>query len=230
MPTGQNVGYARTSTVDQDAGLEAQLRDLAKTGCEKLFSEKVSRVAKRPQLDAVISYCREGDTFTVTKIDRLARSVADLLAIIERLTVKGVRVRILSPDLDTANATGKLMLNIFAAVAQFEREIMLERQREGIAKAKKENKYKGRKPISADKRAAIIRLNGLGAKKADIAKQVSLGVATVYRELAAHRAACKEAGNEPQGPTVPLALMRATLQAPTLPRLCAPLEPLYGLR
>lgn len=188
MPTGQNVGYARTSTVDQDAGLEAQLRDLAKTGCEKVFSEKVSSVAKRPQLDAAINYCREGDTFTVTKIDRLARSVSDLLAIIERLTVKGVRVRILSPDLDTANATGKLMLNIFAAVAQFEREIMLERQREGIAKARKDGKYKGRKPISPDKRAAIIRLDGMGAKKAEIAKQTGVGVATVYRELAAYRA------------------------------------------
>ena len=188
MPTGQNVGYARTSTVDQDAGLEAQLRDLVKTGCEKVFSEKVSSVANRPQLDAAIAYCREGDCFTVTKIDRLARSVADLLAIIQRLTVKGVRVRILSPDLDTGNATGKLMLNIFAAVAQFEREIMLERQREGIAKAQKDGKYKGRKPISPDKRATIIRLDGLGAKKADIAKQAGVGVATVYRELAAYRA------------------------------------------
>jgi DNA invertase Pin-like site-specific DNA recombinase len=100
----QMIGYARTSTVEQDAGLEAQVRDLTTLGCVRLFSERVSSVAKRDQLEAAISYVREGDTLVVTKPDRLARSVADLLAIIARLDAKGVALRVLSmggQDVDT---------------------------------------------------------------------------------------------------------------------------------
>ncbi|MBT8766758.1 recombinase family protein [Metapseudomonas boanensis] len=187
MPTGQFVGYARTSTADQEAGLEAQLRELERVGCEKIFSEKVSSVAQRPRLQAALDYCREGDTFVVTKIDRLARSVADLLVIVAGLTAKKVRVKILSPDLDTETPAGKLMLNIFGAVAQFEREIMLERQREGIQRARDKGKYKGRKPTSESKREAVLLMLAQGAQRAQVARDLGIGIATVYRIQAQER-------------------------------------------
>src|ERR1700745_1212695 len=104
---GVLVGYARTSTVDQAAGLEAQERDLKAIGVEKLFSEQVSSVAERGQLDAALDYARERDVLVVTKLDRLARSIRDLCAIVDRLEAKGVSLRILGMGLDTATANGR---------------------------------------------------------------------------------------------------------------------------
>ena len=144
------VGYARTSSLAQVAGLEAQERELRAAGCDKIFAEQVSSVAQREQLEPALDYVREGDTFTVTKLDRLARSVGDLLEIVARLEAKKVSLRVLAMSgaqpLDTGTATGRLMLAVIGAVGQAEREAMLERQREGIAKAKREGRYKGRVP------------------------------------------------------------------------------------
>ena len=132
------VGYARTSTLDQTAGLEAQQRELESAGCEKLFVEQVSSVdvKEREKLSEALDYIREGDTLVVTKLDRLARSVAHLMDILKEMETKGASLRILDMSLNTGTPNGRLMLNILGSVAQFEREIMLERQREGIAKAK----------------------------------------------------------------------------------------------
>ena len=140
------IGYARTSTVDQAAGLEAQERDLNAVGCTRIFTEQVSSVdvKAREQLDAALGYVREGDTLVVTKLDRLARSVAHLLDVLAVLTGKGAALSILDMGIDTSTPTGKLMLTVLGGVAEFERAIMLERQREGIAKAKAAGKYKGR--------------------------------------------------------------------------------------
>jgi DNA invertase Pin-like site-specific DNA recombinase len=124
----------------------------------------------------------------VTKLDRLARSVADLVRIVERLARKGVGLRILAMGVDTATPTGKLVLNVLGAIGQFEREVMLERQREGIAKAAAEGKYKGRKPTARAKSADIIKLAGEGMKREDIASRLNVGVASVYRALAERRA------------------------------------------
>jgi DNA invertase Pin-like site-specific DNA recombinase len=187
-----DIGYCRTSTIEQEAGFEAQLRELELCGCEKVFKEQVSSIAQRAQLEAAIEFARVGDTFVVTKLDRLARSITDLLQILRRLELKKVEVKILNLGLDTSTPTGKLILTVLGGIAQFEREMMLERQREGIAKAKKENKYKGRKPIAEEKRAAILRLADDGTTKAEIAKQLNLGQATVYRELANARALSAE--------------------------------------
>ena len=129
------VGYARTSTVDQVAGFEAQVKELSAAGCEKIFQEQVSSVTVRLQLQSALEFVRDGDVFVVTKLDRLARSVTDLMAILQALERKGVAVRILNLGMDTQTPTGKLMLTVLGGVAQFEREMMLERQREGIAKA-----------------------------------------------------------------------------------------------
>ena len=178
------IGYARTSSVEQEAGFEAQQRELKRMGCEKVFQEQVSSVAQRAQLEAAIDFVREGDSFVVTKLDRLARSITDLLQILQRLEKKHVEVKILNLGLDTSTPTGKLILTVLGGIAQFEREMMLERQREGIAKAKREGKYKGRQPLPKEKRDSIIRLGLAGLKKAEIARQVGVGQATVYRELA----------------------------------------------
>lgn len=178
------VGYARTSTLEQEAGLEAQRRDLEALGCEKVFSEQVSSVATRRALEAALEFVREGDTLVVTKLDRLARSVVHLGSILESLTAKGVHLKIVALNVDTSDATGKLMLNVMASVAQFEREMMLERQREGIVKAKAEGKYKGRKPTAMAKKGEIARLAQEGVGATEIAKNLGIGRASVYRALA----------------------------------------------
>ena len=178
------VGYARTSTVDQVAGLEAQLRDLEAEGCTKVFSEQVSSVAtQRPQLAALLDYVRDGDTLIVTKPDRLARSTADLLAICEKLKAKGVALRILSLQMDTSTPTGKLMLTMLGAIAEFERELMLERQREGVAKAKAEGKYKGRAPTAMRKTEDVLRLKGEGRSADEIVQHLGISRSSVFRIL-----------------------------------------------
>ena len=177
------VGYARTSTTEQIAGLEAQGRDLKAAGVEKLFEEQTSSVGPRKALETALDFLRTGDVLTVTKLDRLARSVRNLCDIVERIEAKGASLRILAMNLDTATPTGRLMLNVIGSVAQFEREIMLERQREGIAKAKGEGKYKGRKPTAGAKADEIRRLTGEGITREAVAKQLGIGVASVYRVL-----------------------------------------------
>lgn len=180
------IGYARTSTTDQLAGLEAQQRDLAAAGAKRVFSERVSSIATRPQLRECLTFLRQGDVLAVTKPDRLARSTADLLAIEADLTKRGIDLIVLSMGgerLDTRNPTSKLMLTILAGVATWEREIMLERQREGIAKAKAEGKYQGRKATIDP--AVILALKAEGVGPAEIAKRLGVARSSVYRMLEA---------------------------------------------
>lgn len=183
--TGQRIGYARTSTADQIAGLEAQVAELNAAGIDRLFKEQVSSAVDRAELDAALSYAREGDTFIVTKLDRLARSVSGLVVIAEQLKAKGVALRILSPDIDTSTPVGQLLLNLLAAVAQFEREIMLERQREGIARAKGEGRYAGRQKTALRHAVKVKELAVTGTKPAAIAKELGISRSSVYRMLSA---------------------------------------------
>jgi len=175
------VGYARTSTSDQTAGLAAQERDLRAAGAERVFSELVSSVAQRDRLAECLAFLRDGDVLMVTKPDRLARSTAELLAIEADLSKRGIGLVVLSMGgerLDTRNPTSKLMLTILAGVAAWEREIMLERQREGIAKAKSEGKYLGRKPsIDAARVKALAETMGPAA----VAKELGIARSSVYR-------------------------------------------------
>jgi DNA invertase Pin-like site-specific DNA recombinase len=180
------VGYARTSTVDQQAGLEAQERDLRAAGAERVFSEQLSSVAQRAELNACLEFLREGDALVVTKPDRLARSTASLLAIEADLSKRGVGLIVLSMGgerLDTTNPTSRLILTVLSGVATWERGIMLERQREGIAKAKAEGKYKGRAPTVARKAVAIRALHAAGLGPAHIAKRLGVARSSVYRML-----------------------------------------------
>lgn len=168
------VGYARTSTLDQTAGLEAQLRVLKAEGCERIFEEQVSSVdvTARRKLDEALSFVREGDTLVVTKLDRLVRSMAHLMEIRQRLEARGTHLKIIDLNLDTTTPTGKLMLNLLGSVAEFEREIMLERQREGIAKAKAAGKYKGRAPTARAKAGEVLSLKAEGVGPSEIARRL----------------------------------------------------------
>lgn len=177
------IGYARTSTLEQEAGLEAQIRDLKALGCEKLFHEQTSSVGLRPALEQALDFARDGDVLVVTKLDRLARSVHHMGEIVRQLDAKGVHLRIIAMGIDTATASGTLMLNVLASVAQFEREMMLERQREGIAKAKAEGAYKGRKPTVRAKSDEIKALAEKGFTMGQIAKQLGIGKGSVHRVL-----------------------------------------------
>jgi DNA invertase Pin-like site-specific DNA recombinase len=193
MP-GISVGYARTSTVDQQAGLDAQLRDLKAAGCEEIFSEQLSAVAQRDRLKEALRFVRRGDTLVVTKPDRLARSTTDLLRIVEDLDRRGVGLIMLSMGgqcIDTRSPTGKLMITMLAAIAEFERGLLLERQREGIAKARQDGKYRGRKATARAKAAEVLRLSDEGLQRTEIARRLEIGVASVYRVLAE----TKKAGN-----------------------------------
>jgi len=181
------IGYARTSTVHQVAGFEAQVKELRLAGCEKLFQEQASSCSPRAQLREALEFVRADDVLVVTRLDRLARSVADLMGIIDVLEQKRVGLRILNLGMDTQTPTGRLMLTVLGGVAQFEREVMLERQREGVAQAKAAGKYKGRQPVARDKRQEVVRLAAEGLTKATIAHRLNLGEATVYRILATAR-------------------------------------------
>lgn len=187
VTNGALVGYARTSTDDQIAGLEAQIAELKAAGCTRIFSEHVSALdPKRPELMAALDWVRAGDVFIVTKPDRLARSVTDMLGIVDRLKAKGVSVRILSMHLDTGNPTSNLILTILAGVGCWEREAMLERQRAGIARAKTQGKYKGRAPTARAKADEVRRLKAEGRTVAEIVTATGISRASIYRALNGH--------------------------------------------
>lgn len=174
------IGYARVSTTDQD--LTAQLQQLQVVGCDKVYQEHVSGAkVDRPELAAMLDYARQGDTVVVCKLDRIARSTAHLLEIVEGLQAKGITFKVLNIDLDTSTATGKLMLTMLGAVATFEREMMLERQKEGIAQAKQAGAYKGRKPTAKAQAVKVMELLSQGKTKQAVADTLKIGVASVYR-------------------------------------------------
>jgi DNA invertase Pin-like site-specific DNA recombinase len=181
-----NVGYARVSSTGQD--LSVQLDRLETAGCEKIFQEKRSGVdAGRPALKRCLEYLREGDTLLVTKIDRLARSTADLYSIVQKLADKGVAFKVVDdPTIDTATRTGKLMMGILALIAEFENDIRHERQMDGIAKAKERGVQFGRKPILVAETVKQVRkLRKAGKTVPEIMRQTSLSKASVYRALSA---------------------------------------------
>lgn len=182
------IGYARVSTEGQE--LTAQLDQLKTAGLDKVFKEKASGVKQdRPQLAAMLDYVREGDTVVVCKLDRIARSTKHLLEIVEALDAKKVSFQVLNINLDTSTPTGKLMLSMLAAIGQFEREMMLERQREGIRIAKDAGAYKGRKPTAQAQAAKVVELIGQGKTKQAVADELEIGVASVYRIMKANKSA-----------------------------------------
>ncbi len=188
-----HVGYARVSTVEQE--LTAQLEQLQVAGCDRVYREKASGVKQdRPELASMLDYVREGDTVTVCKLDRIARSTKHLLEIVEALEKKKVAFKVLNINLDTSTPTGKLMLSMLAAIGQFEREMMLERQREGIRIAKDAGAYKGRKATARAKADDVMQLIGEGLTREATAERLGIGVASVYRIVKENKLSSKNGG------------------------------------
>ena len=180
------IGYARTSTTDQQAGFDSQLVELEAYGSELTFKEEVSAVASRGELERAMDMLSEGDKLVVTKLDRLARNVMHMGELLQQIEAKGAGLVILSlgiETVDTTTATGKLILNMMVSVAQFEREMMKERQVEGIKRAKAEGKYKGRVPTAmrqADKVKALVEA---GVQRVQVQEQLGISKASYYRCL-----------------------------------------------
>ncbi len=181
MSKPQTYGYGRVSATDQK--LEVQTDKLNAAGCDRLFMEKKSAKTTqgRDQLALVLDLVREGDTLVVTRLDRLARSCSDLLAILQRLESKGVTFRCLDQPIDTGGPMGRFMVTIMGAVAEFELAIRRERQLDGIAKAKEAGVYKGRPAKIAPAEIRALTAEGLGAT--DVAKRLGISRASVYRAL-----------------------------------------------
>jgi DNA invertase Pin-like site-specific DNA recombinase len=179
--TGVLVGYARVSSVGQD--LAVQLAQLDAAGCKKVFAEKKSGLTAkdRPQLREALDYVREGDALVVTRIDRLARSVGDLQEIAKELKGKGVALKVTEQSVDTSTAAGKAFFDMLGVFAEFEASLRAERQRDGIEKAKERGVYKGRPPTL--EKGRILELHAQGVRPVDIARQLNIGRASVYRAL-----------------------------------------------
>ena len=174
-------GYARVSTTDQDLSIQEAALEAA--GCFKIFAEKKSGTRRdgRTELQVLIECVREGDTVVVTRIDRLARSMKDLQDIVHELKGKGVSLKATEQPIDTGNAAGKAFLDMLGVFAEFETNLRRERQLEGIAKAKADGVYRGRKPSIDVDRVKTLHASGKGP--AAIAKELKMARSSVYRVL-----------------------------------------------
>jgi DNA invertase Pin-like site-specific DNA recombinase len=175
------IGYARVSTTDQD--LTVQIQALKAAGCDVIRKEKASGTTTkgRAELATILDFIRDSDVLVVTRIDRLARSIADLQDIVRTLKVRGAALRATEQPIDTSTAAGKCFLDMLGVFAEFETNLRRERQLEGIAKAKAAGVYKGRRPTIDPAEVARLKDEGLGASK--IAKRLKIGRASVYRVL-----------------------------------------------
>jgi DNA invertase Pin-like site-specific DNA recombinase len=177
----KSYGYARASTIDQDVTI--QVEALKAAGCDVIRSEKVSGTTRngRTELQTLLEFLRPGDTLMVTRVDRLARSVKDLQDIVHELRTKGVALKATEQPIDTSTAAGKCFLDMLGVFAEFETNLRKERQLEGIAVAKAQGKYRGRKPSVDTEAVRALKAEGLGVTT--IAKRLGIGRASVYRAL-----------------------------------------------
>lgn len=176
------IGYARVSTEDQN--LDGQLDALKAAGAERIFADKITGTARsRPELDRLLDQLRQGDVITVTKYDRLARSLRDLLDIVDTIQEHGAGFRSLAEDIDTTTPAGRLVFHVFASIAQFERERISERTREGLEAARKRGRVGGRPPaLSAAQRAEVRRMRDEDMRPLpEIAQLFRVSVKTVRR-------------------------------------------------
>ena len=187
------VGYARVSTQDQNPRL--QLEALRAAGCENVFTEKASGAQReRPQLKAAVAYMREGDTLVVWKLDLLARSLKQLIETIEDLEVMGIGFRSLTEAIDTTTAGGRLVFQIFGALAEFERQVIRERTMAGLAAARAMGKKGGRPPALSPKDLAAAKalLKDPAITVEEVARRLRVGPSTLYRHLPGGRSALVE--------------------------------------
>jgi DNA invertase Pin-like site-specific DNA recombinase len=179
-----DVGYVRVSKREQNP--ELQRNELEAIGCGRVFEEKVSsRVESRPQLEAALDYCREGDTLVVWRLDRLGRSIKELLALVESLQERGVGFRSLRESLDTTTPGGKLVFHVFASIAEFERDVIRERTMAGLEAARARGRKGGRKPVMDAKKLALASrlMKDRETPIGEVCEAVGVSRATLYRYL-----------------------------------------------
>jgi DNA invertase Pin-like site-specific DNA recombinase len=176
------LGYARVSTGDQDAA--GQTLRLQQAGAIKVFTDVMSgKNMDRPGLAELLAYARDGDTLAVVRLDRLGRSLAELLSTVARLRENGIALLSLEEKIDTSSAAGELVFHVFGAIAHFERRLISERTKDGIAAARARGKHPGRQPLDLAKVEAAIKLVEAGIPPAEAAKQLGIGRSTIYREM-----------------------------------------------
>ena len=186
MTSSANVSYIRVSTVNQNT--DRQLATL-NIKLDRSFVEKASaKSTERPQLQEMLAFIREGDHLYIHSMDRLARNLADLLDLVTQITTKGVTIHFVKENLtfspkEKSSPMSKLMLSMMGAFAEFERSLILERQREGIAQAKARGAYKGRKPISSNQIEEARKMIAVDKAKTDICKELGIGRTTLYKYL-----------------------------------------------
>lgn len=176
------LGYARVSTGDQDVA--GQTMRLEKAGAIKVFTDvRSGKSMERPGLAELIAYARKGDTLAVVRLDRLGRSLAELLTTVETLRGQGISLLSLEEKIDTSSAAGELIFHVFGAIAHFERRLISERTRDGVAAARAKGKQPGRQPLDMAKVHAAIKLVEARISPADAARQLGIGRSTIYREM-----------------------------------------------
>ena len=176
------LGYARVSTGDQDVA--GQTMRLTQAGAIKVFTDvRSGRSMDRPGLQDLLAYARKGDTLAVVRLDRLGRSLGELLTTVTMLKERGIALLSLEEKIDTSSAAGGLVFHVFGAIAHFERRLIAERTKDGIAAARAKGKRPGRQPLDADRIAAALKLVAAGLSPTAAARQLGLGRSTVYREV-----------------------------------------------
>ncbi len=188
------IGYARVSTQEQDT--ELQLRELKQAGCKRVFEEKASGAQReRPQLQEALKFMREGDTLVVWKLDRLARSLKQLIETVEEFDQRGAHLRSLTEDIDTKTAGGRLIFHIFGALAEFERGLIRERTLAGLAAAKARGRVGGRPKTITEKklRTAQTLLAAGDLTVSEVANQIGVSASTLYRHIPSARASAMPA-------------------------------------
>jgi DNA invertase Pin-like site-specific DNA recombinase len=181
---GDVLGYARVSTGDQDVA--GQTMRLERSGAIRVFTDvRSGKSIDRPGLTELLAYARKGDTLAVVRLDRLGRSLTELLSVVEQLKGRDVALLSLEEKIDTSSAAGELIFHVFGAIAHFERRLIAERTKDGIAAARAKGKKPGRQPLDTDKVQAALKLVEAGLSPTKAASQLGLGRSTVYREVAA---------------------------------------------
>lgn len=176
------LGYARVSTGQQD--LSGQRERLKEAGAIRIFEDVISgKIFDRPGLEELIAYARKDDLLCVVRLDRLGRSLKELLEIVGRLKDSQIGLMSLEEKIDTSSAAGELVFHVFGSIAHFERRLIADRTRDGIRAARLRGKYPGRPALDKDKLDAALKLVESGLSPTNAAKQVQLGRSTLYREL-----------------------------------------------
>ncbi|GBQ09832.1 DNA resolvase [Acetobacter estunensis NRIC 0472] len=179
---GGILGYARVSTGDQDVA--GQRMRLEEAGTIRVFTDVMSgKSMERPGLDELLEYARKGDTLAVVRLDRLGRSLGELLTTVTMLRSRGIALLSLEEKIDTSSAAGELIFHVFGAIAHFERRLISERTRDGIAAARAKGRLPGRQPLDNDKISAALKLIAASVSPTEAARQLGIGRSTVYREM-----------------------------------------------